>query len=170
MTRHRYPTAAILADYARALLGLALTLVPLALIRLSAAVAAILAALALLFAVFAATTVKRQLESIELDADGIAARGPLSRRIAWSALDRVALRWFAPRRNRNSGFMQLVLKGDRRRIAIDSRIDGFEMIAAAAAAAAQARGLRLDDVTADNLAALGIVLDDATGGGYGTSR
>lgn len=166
MTRHRYPAAAILADYARALLGLALTVVPLALIPLGTVVAAILAGLALLFAAFFIATVKHQLGSIELDETGISARRPFARRIAWEALDSVALRWFAPRRSRASGFMQLVLKGGGGRLAIDSRIDGFEAIAAAAATAAQRRRLRLDDVSADNFAALGIVLDEP----YGTSR
>jgi hypothetical protein len=157
VTRHRYPRSALVADYARAVLGLGLTLPPLLLVPMTSAVAVIFAALAVLFAVFAASTLARQLGPLELDAGGIAVAGFRSRRIDWAALQRLKLRWFAPRRDRQAGYMQLVLKGSGRRIALDSRIDDFAAIAAAAAEAAAARGLALDDSTIANLAALGIV-------------
>lgn len=52
MTRHRYPPSALLGDYARAALGLALTLLPLLLVAMPPVAAAIFALLALLFALF----------------------------------------------------------------------------------------------------------------------
>ena len=156
MTRHRYPRRALLADYARGALGLALTLPPVLLVAMLPAVRLIFALLAVLFAVFAATTLARQLATVSLDDAGIAVDHPWRRRIEWRALDRLRLRWYAARRDRSGGFMQLVLRGGGRRIALDSRIDGFEIIAAAAAHAAAARGLVLAEASLANLAALGV--------------
>jgi hypothetical protein len=157
MTRHRYPLSALLADYARAALGLAVTLPPLLLVGLSPAVVSIFSGLALLFALFAVSTLQRQVGTLTLDDSGIAIAGGWSRRIDWAALMRLRLRWFAARRDRRAGYMQLVLKGGGRRIAIDSRIEDFTAIAAAAAREAARRGLTLDDSTIANLAAIGVV-------------
>ncbi len=156
MTRHRYPPRALFADYARAALGLAVTLPPLLLAGLSPVVVAIFSGLALLFALFGASTLLRQLGTLVIDDSGIAIAGGWSRRIDWAALTRLRLRWFAARRDRRAGYMQLVLKGGGRRIAIDGRIEDFAAIVAAAARVATARGLALDDSTVANLIALGI--------------
>ncbi len=160
MTRHRYPAGALAADYARAALGLVLTAPPLALVAMNPVLTGVFAALVALFAVFAAGTLLRQLGPVELDESGIAVAGPWPRRLDWTALERMSLRWFAARRDKRGGFMQLVLRGKGRRLALDSRIDGFEAIAAAAATAAQQRGLALGETTLANLAALGIMVDD----------
>jgi hypothetical protein len=156
MTRHRYPPSALAADYARAALGLALSVPPLLLAATAPVAAAIFAVLATLFALFALSTLLRQLGTIVVDESGIAVEGGWSRRIDWASLERVGLRWFAARRDRRAGTMQLVLKGGGRRIAIDSRIADFAAIAAAAARAAEIRRLALSQITRDNLAALGI--------------
>ncbi|HUC67515.1 MAG TPA: hypothetical protein VMA53_19010 [Stellaceae bacterium] len=118
---------------------------------------AIFSGLALLFAVFAVNTLLRQLGTLTIDDSGIAISGGWSRRIDWAALARLRLRWFAARRDRRAGYMQLVLKGGGRRLAVDSRIADFTAIAAAAAREAERRGLALDDSTIANLAALGVV-------------
>jgi len=157
MTRHRYPRSALFADYARAALGLTVTLPPLLLVGLSPVAVAIFSGLALLFAVFAVNTLLRQLGTLTIDDSGIAISGGWSRRIDWAALARLRLRWFAARRDRRAGYMQLVLKGGGRRLAVDSRIADFTAIAAAAAREAERRGLALDDSTIANLAALGVV-------------
>jgi hypothetical protein len=157
MTQHRYPKVALLADYARAALGLALTVPPLLLVARTPVAVAILGGLAVLFACFALATLLRQLGTVRLDDRGIAVAGGWSRRIAWQSLDRLRLRWFAARRDRQKGYMELALKGGGRRIAIDSRIEGFDALVAAAFAAAEARRLALDDTTLANLAALGFV-------------
>lgn len=146
----------MLADYARAALGLALTAPPLLLVAMLPVVRLVFALLAALFAVFAAATLTRQLATVSLDETGVAVDYPWRRRIEWRALDRLRLRWYAARRDRSSGFMQLVLRGGGRRIAVDSRIDGFEAIVAAAARAAQQRGLVLGEASLANLAGLGV--------------
>jgi hypothetical protein len=156
VTRHRYPPAALAGDYARAGAGLALTLPPLALLQLNPVVATVFALLAVLFVVFAWRTLVRQLGAIEVSESEIRARGPFPVGIAWGALDEIKLGYYATRRDGSSGWMQLVLRAGRRRLRLDSRIEGFAAIAARAASAARQRRLALGDATVNNLAALGV--------------
>ena len=60
--------------------------------------------------------------------------------------------------------MQLRLRDAQRTIRIDSEVDGFVELAAAAAAEARRRGAALDESTRVNLALLGIA-DPAAGAG-----
>lgn len=156
MSRHDYPPGSLIGDYCRAGIGLALVAVPLLAVRLNPAVTAILGVLAALFLVFAARTVLRQLEEVEISESGIARLGPFPKRIAWSALEGMKLAYYATRRDGGNGWMQLALSGGGRGVTIDSRITGFAEIAARAARAAAERGLALAPSTAANLAALGI--------------
>ncbi|HEX3500810.1 MAG TPA: hypothetical protein VHT04_15950 [Stellaceae bacterium] len=163
MSRHRYPTAALAGDYARAGAGLALTVAPLVLLQLNAVVAAIFAALAALFAVFAGRTLLRQRAVIEMNETAIESSGPFAVRLAWDALDELKLGYYATRRDGGGGWMQLALRAGGRRLLLDSRIEGFAAIATRAAAAARRRELTLNTATANNLASLGIAAAPAEG-------
>jgi hypothetical protein len=156
MSRHNYPIGALVGDYCRAALGLAIVVTPLLLVPLAPAVTALFAALAALFLLFGARTVLRQLERVEVSDSGIARLGPIKRRIDWQSLDGLKLAYYATRRDGGNGWMQLALAGSGSRVTLDSRIDGFAAIAARAARAAAERGLALAPSTAANLAALGI--------------
>jgi hypothetical protein len=158
MTTHAYPTAALAGDYARAAGGLALVGAPLALLDLPLAAVLVLSALALLFLVFGIRTALRQMSRVELSDEAIAACGPLAARVDWDALDDVRLRYYATRRDRKNGWMQLVLGSGGRRLSLDSTIDGFDVIARRAACAAIQRHLVIGTATAENFAALGIRL------------
>jgi hypothetical protein len=163
VTRHRYPPAALAGDYARAGAGLALTAPPLVLLQLNAVIAALFAALAALFAVFAGRTWLRQRGTIEMDDTAIRCIGPFPLSMAWDALDELSLGYYATRRDGSGGWMQLALRTGRRRLLLDSRIDGFTAIAARAAEAAHRRRLTLSAATANNLASLGIAAAAAEG-------
>jgi hypothetical protein len=163
VTRHRYPTAALVGDYARAGAGLALTVPPLVLLELNPAVATIFAALAVLFAVFAGRTLLRQRAVIEMDETVIHSSGPLAVRLEWAALDEFKLAYYATRRDGSAGWMQLALRAGRQRLRLDSRIDGFAALATRAAEAARRRRLVLNTATANNLASLGIAAAPAEG-------
>lgn len=152
---YRYPLRALAGDYARACIGLALTLAPLALLRPAAAVAWALAAAAALFLVYFARTVGRQLTHIELDEAGIRTRGPLGAAIRWAELRSLRLAYYSTRRDQEEGWMQLKLSDARRTIRIDSDLDGFAELARAAAARAGQSGLEVDPATRSNLSALG---------------
>jgi hypothetical protein len=67
VTQHRYPTAALLGDYVRALAGFALAAAPLLLVTLNPYVAALFALLSLLFLLFAWRTLLRQLTPLSMN-------------------------------------------------------------------------------------------------------
>jgi len=161
MTSHAYPAAALIGDYGRAGLGLAFVVPPLFLISPIQGVGAACLGLAALFAAFAGRTLLRQLAPIEMDEAGIGVGGLRPLRLDWAALDGLSLHYYATRRDRESGWMQLVLRGEGHRLRLDSRIAGFQSIAARAARAAEARRLRLSATTLANLAALGLATEGA---------
>jgi hypothetical protein len=153
----RYPITALYADYLRAAFGLALTAGPLLLLDLAEVVAALLGALALLFAWFGMRTVLRHLSRVELSGNAIALCGPVSRRLAWDDLDRMKLAYYAPRRSRDDGWMQLTLRGtDGCAIQLDSTLAGFDQVLGQASRAARSKALSLDAATHANLAARGL--------------
>ena len=106
----RYSVASLYPDYLRTAFGLAVTLGPLLWLDLAGAVAALLAGLGLLFAWFGTRTVVRHLSQVELSGDAISLSGPVPRRLAWSDLERLKLAYYAPRRSRDDGWLQLTLE------------------------------------------------------------
>ena len=157
----RYPVATLYADYLRAAFGLALTLGPLLLLEVADVIVAPLAAFGLLFAWFGMRTLTRHLSRVDLSGSAIAVRGPVCRNLAWTDLERVKLAYYAPRRARNDGWLQLTLRGARGRpIRLDSTLIGFDRVLGEASRAARARDLPLDAATHANLAALGLAAAD----------
>ena len=156
MSVHRYPTAALVADYGRAGVGFALTAGPLALADPAPVFFWCLAGLAAIFAAFAGRTALRQLTRYELAPDALAAVGPLPRRIAWDQLQDLRLRYFSTKRDRKEGWLQLDLKAANGRIRLDSTLDDFHLVVRRAAEAAASRGLSLGETTRGNLVGLGV--------------
>lgn len=152
----RYPPNVLLGDYARAVAGLALTALPLALLQVTPWIAGPLALCALLFAVFALRTAQRQMTRVRMDEEALRAEGPLGATIRWDELSDLRLRYYATKRGRDDGWMQATLTGRSGKIRIDSNLDGFDAVIERAVAAVRANGLRLSQVTIDNLLALGI--------------
>jgi hypothetical protein len=153
----RYPVASLYPDYLRTAFGLAVTVGPLILLDLAGVVAALLAGLGLLFAWFGMRTAVRHLSRVELSGDAIALCGPAPRRLAWSDLTRLKLAYYAPRRSREEGWLQLTLSGaGGRPIRLDSTLSGFEQVLGQASQVARAKDLPLDAATHANLAALGL--------------
>ena len=153
----RYPSVVLLGDYARAAAGLALTVLPLALVQVTPWIAGPLALCALLIAVFAARTVQRQLTRVTVDEEAVRAEGPLGAVVRWDELSGLRLRYYATKRGRDDGWMQATLTGSGgRRIRIDSNLDGFDAVIERAVAAVRRNGVPLNPVTVDNLLALGI--------------
>lgn len=155
-SEHRYPTSSVYSDYGRVALGLVVTLPPLLLIDLPAVVAALFGALAALFAWFGWRTWLRQRSWVELSPEAIALRGPFDRHLEWRHLERLKLAYYAPRRSRQDGWLQLTLRGTGgASIRLDSNLEGFDRVLEQAAGAAGLRELELDPATAANLAAMG---------------
>ena len=153
----RYPVAALYPDYLRTAFGLAVTVGPLLLLDLTGVVAALLAGLGLLFAWFGTRTIVRHLSRVELSGDAITLRGPAPRRLAWRDLERMKLAYYAPRRSRDDGWLQLTLgSAGGRPIRLDSTLSGFDRVLGEASRVARAKDLPLDAATHANLFALGL--------------
>jgi hypothetical protein len=161
MTIHAYPLDALVGDYARAAAGLALSAGPLAALRPGPLVSLILGGLALLFAAFLVRTLLRHLTRLELFDDRIVRAAPVPAAIPWDDLAAVKLRYYTTHRDGRDGWLHLVLGGAHRRIAMDSRLAGFDAILRRAAREAGRRHLALGPATAANFAALGL---DVAGG------
>ena len=153
MTRHVYPSGAMLGDYLRTAAGLVPAAAILATTRVSTSVAVLLIGFAALFLVFGIRTAICHGTAIELTEATLRARGPFAASIAWSELDGMRLAFYSTRRDKGGGWLQLELRAGRSIVRLDSRIEGFTALVARAARAAAARGLPLDPATAANLAA-----------------
>lgn len=160
MTEFRYAPKALLGDYLRAGIGLALML-PLTFAVPSGSVMQWIFALILLFfALFGARTLARQHSRIVMDSMQIAIFSWRQRRLEWAKLAALKLSFFSTQRDRASGWMELTLKGDGTVIRIDSALDGFADIARNAADAARRSGATMNEATRANLASLGIEMPE----------
>ena len=163
MTVHRYPPSALIGDYIRTAVGLMIGLGVLGTVPVTPVILVLFGGVSVLFLVFGLRTLKRQMMRVAVTDGEIRSRGLGARILAWSALERMKLRYYGTRRQRHqagTGFMQLTLVGAGTRLTLDSSIEGFEGIARRAARAARANGLSLDPASAGNLEDLGIATDD----------
>lgn len=156
MSRHRYPFSALVKDYVKAGLGLAVSATPLFIDGVSAIIFYIFLALTLLLLVFGARTVLRHITLISVSETGVRADGPLGASVDWTDLRELRLRYYSTRRDRERGWMDLRLKGRNRTLRIESTIGGFEHIVRTATERAERRGLELGALTRTNLRAMGI--------------
>jgi hypothetical protein len=164
MTRHAYPTPAMLGDYARTAAGLLPILAIIAIAPVGAVGSAVLGGFAALFAVFGIRTALRHGSHLELTEGVLRASGLLRTSISLRELDRLKLAYYSTRRDGGGGWMHLELRSGSSTLRLDSRVEGFTKVAEASARAAEARGLLLNSATLTNLRALGIELRPAEPG------
>jgi len=157
---HRYPVQSVIADYVRAVAGMALTLGPLVFFNVVTPMVCILGGLGALFLVFGIRTVLRHLTYVEVSAEGVTMGGPAGRMVRWQDLDAMSLNYYTTRRDKQDGWMQLKIKGKGCVVALESSLPGFNAIAAQAIEAARANGVALDARTLANLPALGVVMPE----------
>lgn len=160
-SQHRYPSAALRADYARAAAGLVLCGGPLALVAAHPLALWVLGSGAGLFLLFGLRTLARQGMVYELSPDALLRKrlstfGLADANVCWTELTTVKLRYYSTRRGRRQGWMQLQLRAGRQSIKIESSLEGFDRIAAQAARAGVARGIDPGPATIGNFEALGI--------------
>jgi hypothetical protein len=156
--RHRYGRSALALQGAQGLAGLAFALGLLLTAQPAGPVIWALAAAAGLFLVYFGRAIVRSLTRIELDERSIRARGPLGAVIPWEEMRALRLNHYSTRGDRSGGWMQLDVRGARRSIRVDSSLNDFAALAAAAGREALRRGVQLDDRTRLNLDGLGISL------------
>jgi hypothetical protein len=159
VSAHAYPRTAVVADAARAGAGLVLSAGPLALTPGPSWAVALLSVVAGVFLLNGLATARRALSAVDVEDDAIAVRGPWPARLRWDEVRRLRLAHYSTRRDGSAGWMQLTLAGPGRRLVVDSRISGFDLLARRAVAAARRARLGLDAATIANLRALGIDAD-----------
>ena len=163
MTGHyRYRPATLTGDYVRAAVGATMCVAPLAFVAVNV-FTWLLAAVGGLFVAFGVRTAIRHGTEYVLDEHGLGARGPLGSRVDWSTMRGLRLAYYATRRDRQGGWMQMNLRGASGTIRIDSALEGFDEIARAAAAGASAHGVALSAATLANFAAMDIVVPGTEG-------
>ena len=111
--------------------------------------------LALLFAVFGARTALRHRTVVEVDDIKVATHGLWRQEMKWSELIEVKLNYYSTKRDRTSGWMQLMLRGPTGKLRFDSTLDGFPEVARRAHMTARAKGIELTEATISNFASLG---------------
>ena len=158
MTRHAYPTPAMLGDYARAAAGLLPIVAIIAIAPVGGVEATVLGGFAALFAVFGIRTALRHGSRLELTEGVLRASGLVRTSISLRELDRLKLAYYSTRRDGRDGWMQLELHSGSSTLRLDSRVEGFTKLVEASARAAEARGLLLNTATLANLQALRIEL------------
>ena len=164
ISRHVYPSSAMIGDYLRAAAGLVPTGVLFATVPVSAVPATVLGGFAAIFGMFGLRTALRHGTSLEMSETELRASGIWSSTIAWAEMDRMKLAYYSTRRDRKSGWMQLEVGAGGRRLRLDSRIGGFDQVVRRAAAAAARRDLELSEATLANLQALGIRIPEPGAG------
>ena len=173
MMYHRYPLRSLIWDYCRASAGFLITAVPIVIGDPGSFFFVALSILAALFFGYGLRTLRLHLTAYEIRPDGIVSHGPLRRFHAWDALSHVHLRYYATTRDKNRrdlkrGWLELKIKSPAGTLRIDSEVSGFDRILDAVAAAAEKRGIEVDETTQENIKAFrGAVAATTPGGGGG---
>jgi hypothetical protein len=161
MVELRYPVSSLVYDYLRGILGLGISVVIMQSIGLDTPIFWVILGLAVLFLVWLANTALRHLSRIRLDEEGLKSMPWPKKSIAWSGLEEMALRYYSTKRKRKDGWMTLTLKSGKDKIDIESTLPHFADIVARAAYAAKQANLPLDQITLDNMDAIGVKVDAA---------
>jgi hypothetical protein len=156
MSTHRYPPQSLFGDYMRAGLGLLLTVPPLLFFSPGTAIGLALFIVAAVCMFFVVRTLDRNRAIISIDDEGITLTSFRSARVAWTEMARMNLAYYAIKRDKTGGWMELTLKDDKNTIKLDSRLEGFLVIVVKAARIARERRLPLNQITLSNLKALNI--------------
>ncbi|CCQ74919.1 hypothetical protein [Magnetospira sp. QH-2] len=114
----------------------------------------ILLGLAALFAGYGLRAWDKGRTRYELDPTGVTRMGEPEASLRWLDLDKLDLRYYSTRLDRDGGWMCLSLWSGRRKMTLDSRMGNFEPILNAAIKAAETNQAKLSDTTRANLAAL----------------
>ncbi len=114
-----------------------------------------LGAVALLFAGFAVHAWRRGRRVVRVCDHEVGLVGRPATRVRWDRLNRLTLRYYATRRDGENGWMQLRLQDTGgHRLSVESHLDGFGVVVARAARAAERRGVPMSPTTQANLSAL----------------
>ena len=157
---HNYPLKSLYGDYVRSVIGLVFLGVPFFFSIGNMFMSVILGGLTLLFLIFGIRTAIRHFSVIETSPQGIVIIGPLGRRIAWSEITKVDLKYFSTSRDKKNkdGWMQLKICGIAGCLKIESNLTDFERIAVQTANAGFANSAEMNETTVENFTAMGVTV------------
>jgi hypothetical protein len=155
MSSHRYPIKAVIGDYIRGGIGVAVAGSLLVAVKDIGVFHYIIMVGGVLFGGFVVRTWLRHQSSYELDEIGIWTKGPLGKAIPWSEVTEIGLKYFSTRRDRKEGWFQLTINGPAGKISVDSDLQGFDAFLLACVPIFRVNHLELSEPTAENFAAAG---------------
>lgn len=165
MTMHRYDKGGLVMDDLRAVAGLVIFGSPLVFLTPVPWIAVALGLGTAVFVLFAIRCAIRHLTVVEVSGDGIRIASLTSTRLDWSAIDRIVLKHYSPRRKTGQGWMQLTLSDGAKKIVIESGLNGFHDILRHAATIIRRNGLDAGVATRANFKAMNISLPATDGTG-----
>lgn len=154
----RYPPGTLIGDYLRAGVGVGVGVGVLASNPAGWTVGLVFGGVTGVFGLFGARTAGRHLSKIGITPDELALAAVRTRRIPWSAVDRVRLRYYGTKRQerQSGGFFQLRVDGAGTRMTFESNLEHFDLLVWLAARAARENGVGVDPTTAGNMLTLGV--------------
>ena len=158
---HSYPLKSLYGDYVRTLIGLVFMGGAYYFAFPNLFMTTIFGGLTLLFLVFGSRTALRHVTAIQTSPEGIAVVGLVSKRIAWSDVAKVDLKYFSTSRDKKSkdGWMQLKICDASRCLKMESNLSGFEQIVSRVAAVGFHNGAEMNETTVENFTAMGVTGD-----------
>lgn len=151
----RYSAGCLMGDYIRAGIGLLLTALPASQLPSDGPGFWLLSGLALLFLGLAGYTIRRHTTRIVMNDETIESL-PGGNVIEWKDVREVKLSYFSTRADRKNGWMQLTINSGKRKLRMDSRIDGFLTIASGVLDQTRYSDVLLSDTTSTNFESLGL--------------
>ena len=167
MQLFRYPRASLIGDYIRSIAGVGVGIGVLLSVPPSMPILIVFGSILVLFAFFGLRTIERQIMQVALTDEAIGCRGFRTKQLPWSDLEFLKMRFYGTRRQHRGeggggGFLQMTLKGAGTRLALESSLEGFELVAWHAAKAMRDNRASLDPASAGNLLAIGVDADGET--------
>ena len=157
---HSYPLASLYGNYLQSLAGIVFLGTPFYFSIGNVWLMPILGGLTALFVIFGIRTAIRHLSVIETTPESIAVVGPFGRRVAWSEITKVDLRFFATSRGKaEKGWMELKICDQAGCVKMESNLEGFEHIASKAANVGFRNGASMSQSTMENFTAMGVTVD-----------
>jgi uncharacterized membrane protein len=156
-----YPRRALTKAYLRAAAGLIMVGIPLILGDPGNVAFVILGSIALALLAYGIRAWLRGMGRVRVDGVGISIYGPLSVAVRWDEMTAVKLSFYSTQRDKTDGWMQLVISGTRRKLTIESTLDGFSEIARRVADESKKKDIKLSPSTINNFKPLGIQVGES---------
>lgn len=159
--QQRYPIKSLYGDYVRAAIGLVVFGTPLAFVSNSSIWSVILGGFFVLFFIFGLRTLIHQMTIVETSATGISTTGPLGKAFRWDEIEKVELKYYSTRRDKDDGWMQLNLFGPPGKMKLESSLEDFKEVAEMVIKAGFENNAEMNETTIENITNLGITVSYA---------